>query len=95
MALKITITNDKGVSGNYHRILTQTQSYIGGQEGIYVNLAGYTNATYRQLEKDNGGDMTIMNTPIFLAFDGTPLTQANIYERIKAEISVFTPSEDI
>lgn len=95
MALKLTITNEKGVSGDYHRILTQTQSYIGGQEGIYVNLAGYTNGTYRQKEKEQGGDYSIMNTPVFLPFDGTPLTQANIYTRIKAEVAEFTPSEDI
>lgn len=95
MALQLALTDAKGITCNYHRILSQTQAYDGVNDGIYINLAGYTNASYRQLEKDTGENMIVMNTPVFLPFNSTSLNLPNIYTRIKAEIDTFTPSTDI
>lgn len=95
MALKLTITDNRGVSCDYHRILSQTQAYDGVNDGIYINLAGYVNAGYRTIEKNTGENTAVMNTPVFLPFNGSSLNQANIYTRIKTEIEQFTPSTDI
>lgn len=95
MALKLLITDSKGQTANYHRVIVQSQVYEGENQGIHINLAGYTNATFRQSEKDTGENMIVMNTPIFLPFNATSLNQANIYTRIKAEITQFIPSTDI
>lgn len=95
MALKLLITDSKGQGCNYHRVIVQSQVYEGDNQGIHINLAGYTDASYRQLEKDTGQNMIVMNTPVFLPFNETSLNLPNIYNRIKAEISQFTPSTDI
>jgi len=95
MALKISLIDNKGIDCDYHRVLSMTCNYDGVNDGIYINLAGYTNASYRQLEKDTGQNMIVMNTPVFLPFNATSLNLPNIYTRIKAEISQFTPSTDI
>jgi len=95
MALKLLITDAKGQNANYHRIIVQSQVYEGENQGIHINLAGYTNSTYRDIEKATGQNMVVMNTPVFLPFNDSALGLANIYTRIKAEIAEFTPSTDI
>lgn len=95
MALFLKLTDSKGISCNYHRVISQTQVYDGVNEGIFINLAGYTNASYRTLEKDTGENMIVMNTPVFLPFNNTALSLSNIYTRIKSEVDTFIPSTDI
>jgi len=95
VALKLLLVDNKGVGCEYHRVLSCTQVYEGENQGIFINLAGYTNKSYRDIEKETGEQMIVMNTPVFLPFDTTSFNLSNIYTRIKAEISQFTPSTDI
>lgn len=56
MALKITLTDVKGITTTYHRI-----SGIQINDEIVVILKSYTDETYRNIEKDNGKNIQTMN----------------------------------
>ena len=56
MALKITLTDVKGITTTYHRI-----SGIQINDEIFVILKSYTDETYRNIEKDNGKNIQTMN----------------------------------
>lgn len=56
MALKITLTDVKGITTTYHRI-----SGIQINDEIVVTLKSYTSETYRNIEKDNGKNIQAMN----------------------------------
>lgn len=92
MALKIDITNNKGVMASYHRIISITQVYDNENKGIHINLAGYVNKEYRDKEDDT----IVMNTPIFLNFDASEdYSRKKIYDRIKNEIQELSTAENI
>ena len=93
MALKLKITDSKGISAEYYRIISITQNYV--DNGINVNLAGYVDATFREDEKVTNEDKVISNTPVFLPFTDEDFSRAAIYTRIKAEIPEFSEAIDI
>lgn len=94
MALKIALKNSKGAVALYHRIAVVSQVHIKDQEGIHINLAGYADETYRETEKQNGEELVLTNTPIFLPFLDENFTRENLYTRIKAEVAEFVEAED-
>ena len=102
MALKLAITDNRGVTANYHRIISVTQVYENGVEGIHINLAGYVNKEYRDKETlpaDDPGyvkQTAIMNTPVFLPFSklNSDLSRADLYNRMKAEINELSTAKD-
>jgi hypothetical protein len=101
MALQLTITDSKGISAEYHRIISATQNYINGERGIYINLAGYVSRAYRELEllpqdDENYQKSTVaINSAIFLKFvDGDDFEIGNLYKRIKLDISELSFAKD-
>lgn len=92
MALKINLTNSKGQNCGYHKIGAVSQIYAGDNIGIVINIISYTNQDYR--EKDEK-EMVISTTNLFLSFlENEDYSKANLYNRIKAEISDFSQAED-
>lgn len=106
MALKLAITDNKGVTAEYHRIISVTQVYEPGQEGIHINLAGYVSKTYRDTEvtttqradkqtETKYESHIVSNIPVFLPFGKEDkFDLATIYARIKAEIVELSASKD-
>ena len=102
MALKLAITDNRGVTANYHRIISVTQVYENGVEGIHINLAGYVSKEYRDKESLPSDDpnyvkqTAIMNTPVFLPFSksNSCLNRADLYNRMKAEIIELSEAKD-
>ena len=102
MALKLAITDNRGVTANYHRIISVTQVYENGVEGIHINLAGYVNKEYRDKETLPADDpdyvkqTAIMNTPVFLPFSkvSPSLDRAGLYARMKTEIVELARAKD-
>lgn len=101
MALLIAITNNKGVTANYHRILSVTQVYEGDNKGIHINLAGYVSKAFRDKEtiaqaESPTESFIVSNTPVFLPFVvGEGFRIGGIYTRLKTEIVEFGTSTDI
>ena len=102
MALKLAVTDNRGVTANYHRIISVTQVYENGMEGIHINLAGYVSKEYRDKESLPADDpdyvkqAAIMNTPVFLPFSklNSGLSRADLYNRMKAEINELSTAKD-
>jgi hypothetical protein len=101
MALLVAITNDKGVTANYHRILSVTEVYETDNEGVHINLAGYVNKGYRDKEKmskegESKPNTIVSNTPVFLPFvAGENFNLKSLYARLKVEILELKASTDI
>jgi hypothetical protein len=104
MALLIAITNNKGVTANYHRIVAVRQVYEGNNPGIYVELVGYTNKAYRDAEVADQAagllpfntSLAINNTTVFLPFvEGEGFKLGALYTRLKVEMVDFLASTDI
>lgn len=102
MALQLAITNNKGVTANYHRIISAEQIYESNPAGIYIKLNGYVSKAYREKEitPDANGNFpsstAISNTPIYLPFvEGETFKLGALYTRIKAEITEFGGSTDV
>ena len=102
MALKLAVTDNRGVTANYHRIISVTQVYENGMEGIHIDLAGYVSKEYRDKESLPADDpnyvkqTAIMNTPVFLPFSKSDpnLDRAGLYSRMKAEIVELARAKD-
>lgn len=101
MALLIAITNSKGVTANYHRIVSITQVYEGLGKGIHINLAGYVSKAFRDKEvlaqlENPEESFIVSNTPVYLPFiDGEGFKLGTIYTRLKSEIIELLASTDI
>ena len=102
MALQLAITDNKGITTTYHRIISVTQSYEPSNNGIYINLAGYVSREYREKEltvnekEYFSPNTSITNTTIHLPFNEIEdYTRATLYTRLKNEIEALTSSEDI
>jgi hypothetical protein len=101
VALAKAITNNKGVTANYHRIVSVTQIYEGPNAGIHINLGGYVNKTIRdrelveQIERPEES-LIVSNTPVYLPFvEGENFRLNAIYLRLKTEILELKASTDI
>lgn len=68
MAIRKELTDNRGQKTSYHRIVAMTAVYIPGQESIQVNLASYTDAQYRELEKQStsGEGYAVSSTAVVL-----------------------------
>lgn len=102
MALQLAITNNKGVTANYHRITSATQTYDRSPIGIHIILTGYISRAYRDKEitayvnSNFLPSLAVSNTPIFLPFvEGETFKLGALYTRIKAEITEFGSSTDV
>lgn len=102
MALKLAVTDNRGVTANYHRIISATEVYEQGVEGIHINLAGYVSKAYRDKEvlpEDDPNHVkqtSVMNTPVFLPFSKSNpvLDRQGLYDRMKVEIVELSASAD-
>jgi len=84
MALRLDITDPRGVTAGYHRIISATQVYESGQAGIHINLAGYVSIAYREKELD---------IPVSRALTETKVTEKTITDKTVTERPV-EPVED-
>lgn len=95
MALKKQLRGPRGEITSYHRIAVISAVYLPEQSGIQINLASYADEAYRDVEKADGKDMALTNTPIVLPFEDVEnLSRERLYERIKAEIELFNDAEN-
>lgn len=100
MALQLAITDNKGITATYHRIISVTQSYEPSNNGIYINLAGYVSREYREKElneNDSLQDSTaITHISIHLPFtENDSFTRASLYTRLKNEVESLNSSQDV
>lgn len=102
MALQLPITNNNGITANYHRIISATQTYNTTSTGIYIKMAGYVSRVYREKEitPDVNGmfpsSTAVSATSVYLPFvDGETFKLGALYTRIKAESIDFGASVDI
>ena len=101
MALRLDITDQRGVTAGYHRIISITQVYDGKQNGVHINLAGYVSRAYRDTEIDplvnpDNQSFVVSNIPVFLPFlDIESYTLGALYTRLKAEIPELSASTDV
>lgn len=89
MAIGKTLTDNKGQSTTYHRILVASQVFIDGKESIQINMGGYTNADFRNAEKNSDKDMVVTNTAVTLPIIDEDFSRATLYTRIMAEVPEF------
>lgn len=94
MALRKTITGDRGQITQYHRILSVTASYETGKECVDINIASYTDESYRTKEKETTATMILSNSGVRLPYIDENLSRENIYNRLKAEVDVFFDAEN-
>jgi len=107
MALRLDITDQRGVTAGYHRIISVTQVYERGQAGIHINLAGYVSRAFREKEINVTSDkevnsaeqnqsFSVTNVPVFLPFlDVENFQLSALYTRLKAEIPELSASTDV
>ena len=55
MALQKTITDERGVTATYFRVTAIIEQYVTDVPVITVQLLGYTDESYREREKMEGG----------------------------------------
>ncbi len=86
MAIQKTITDNKGQVTSYHRVVAFAPVFLEGQEGLSVNLAGYTSEQYRQMEKTGQAEnLQVSSTGVTLALrEDDTYTRAQIYTEIMA-----------
>jgi hypothetical protein len=85
MGIQKTITDEKGLTANYFRILIYSCVYTIDKQSVDVNLAGYVDANYRELEKVDSVKRYIMNIPVSLTlYNDDTYTREQIYADIMA-----------
>ena len=92
MAMGKTMVDIKGITTDYHRILTSEQDFTIGQEAIRLKIASYTSAEYRTLEKGDSISRVVSSNEYILPIVDEDFTRENLYNRIMAEISDFAES---
>jgi hypothetical protein len=97
MALQKTITDERGVTATYFRVIAIIEQYVTDVPVITVQLLGYTDETYREREKMEGGQsLSNAYREVYLAAnDEQGYTRADIYKRLSAEIPEFAGAKEI
>jgi hypothetical protein len=97
MALEKQITDEWGVVSTYFRIIAIIEQYVTDVPTITVQLLGYTDESYREREKMEGGQsLSNAYREVHLAAnDELGYTRADIYKRLTAEIPEFMGSKEI
>jgi hypothetical protein len=86
MAIKKTLTDNKGQTTNYHRIVAFAPIFAGETPVLSVNLASYTSEQYRNAEKENPQtDNIVASTQVLLPlFEDDTYSREKIYDAIMA-----------
>jgi len=94
MAIKKTITDNKGQVTTYHRIIAFAPVYTGESPTINVNLASYSSDEYRR--KENASEsMQISNVGLTLPLPSDDVfSRESIYKAIMA-LPEFEGSEEV
>lgn len=95
MALKIALSDIKGQTMEYHKIISIGVVFIEGKQNLQVALGGYTNEQYRALEKEDGTERVVANCAFNLPIVDDEFSRTNLYARIKSEIPEFEGAEDV
>ena len=97
MALKTSITDDRGNLSTYYRVAAIIEQYLTTTPIITVQLHGYADETYREREKA-GMNQSLANSfkEVYLtASDEQGYARTDIYKRLTAEIPEFVGSKEI
>lgn len=99
MALKKTITDDKGIVITYFRIADIDQNFINPESYLTVYIYGYADEGLREEEKTLA-DKDIQKVIYWERFnfpidDTKGYSRADIYERLKNEVSMFSDAIDM
>lgn len=94
MAIKLTITNEKGMITKHHRIaaMSVTTETIEGVETEFIDINLYSYASKAVYDKSvtEKKDLHYASRAIRLPIGDGNVSKARIYDRIKAEIPEFS-----
>ncbi len=97
MALRKTITDERGVNATYFRVTAILEQYLTDIPVITVQLLGYADETYREREKLSSG-FCLSNSfkeIILPPDDEQGYTRTDIYKRLTTETAEFAGSKEI
>lgn len=99
MALSINYVNETGIVSKYFRIADIDQNFLNPESFMTVYVYGYTDEGYRETEKtlaDKDTQKINFTERFQLAIDDTKgYSRADIYERLKNEVSIFLGAIDV
>ncbi len=96
MALQKVITDERGITASYFRVVAIIEQYMTDIPTITVQLMGYADATYRDREKLEGQNLANSFREVYLTEkDELGYTRTDIYNRLAAEIPEFAGAREI
>ena len=96
MALQITMTDERGITATYFRVIAIIEQYMTDVPTITVQLMGYADATYRDREKLEGQNLANSFREVYLTEkDELGYTRTDIYNRLATEIPEFAGAKEI
>lgn len=96
MALQKVITDERGITASYFRVVAIIEQYMTDIPTITVQLMGYADATYRDREKLEGQNLANSFREVYLTEkDELGYTRTDIYNRLAAEIPEFSGAREI
>lgn len=96
MALQKVITDERGITASYFRVVAIIEQYMTDIPTITVQLIGYADATYRDREKLEGQNLANSFREVYLTEkDELGYTRTDIYNRLAAEIPEFSGAREI
>ncbi len=96
MAIQKAITDERGITATYFRIVAIIEQYHTDVPVITVQLCGYADETYRDREKlGSGQSLSNSFKEVYLvADDDKGYTRTDIYKRLTTEVAEFTDSKE-
>jgi hypothetical protein len=96
VALQKVITDERGITASYFRVVAIIEQYMTDIPTITVQLMGYADATYRDREKLEGQNLANSFREVYLTEkDELGYTRTDIYNRLAAEIPEFAGAREI
>jgi len=96
VALQKVITDERGITASYFRVVAIIEQYMTDIPTITVQLIGYADATYRDREKLEGQNLANSFREVYLTEkDELGYTRTDIYNRLAAEIPEFSGAREI
>jgi len=96
VALQKVITDERGITASYFRVVAIIEQYMTDIPTITVQLMGYADATYRDREKLEGQNLANSFREVYLTEkDELGYTRTDIYNRLAAEIPEFSGAREI
>lgn len=101
VALEKSITDERGVTASYFRVVSVIEEYESDQSQVTVHMRGYTSKEVRSKEKrdrEKGTqvDLSVAHKAVLLPVDDAKgYTRSDIYTRVKLEAAEFQDAKDI